>query len=35
MKKINQIQFENIETDILGDAYEEVIKDIMIGKVFG
>ena len=25
----------NTETDILGGAYEEVIQDVMIGKVFG
>lgn len=33
--KINSINLQNIEYDVLGNAYEEVIKDIMTGKVLG
>ena len=33
--KINSINFDDIEYDILGEAYEEIIKDIMTGKVLG
>jgi len=33
--KLYAFDFEAIEEDILGDAYEEVIKDIMTGKVLG
>jgi type I restriction-modification system DNA methylase subunit len=29
------INFDNIENDILGEAYELVIKDVMIGKTLG
>ena len=32
--KINTINL-NVENDILGEAYEEIFKDIMVGKVFG
>lgn len=34
-KKLLDFNFEEIEEDILGEAYEEVIKDIMTGKVLG
>ena len=33
--KLNEINFSNMENDILGDSYEEVIQDIMTGKVLG
>ena len=33
--KINSINLSQTENDILGDAYEEVIQDIMTGKVLG
>jgi type I restriction-modification system DNA methylase subunit len=33
INKLNELPITN--NDILGDAYEEVIKDIMTGKVFG
>jgi type I restriction-modification system DNA methylase subunit/restriction endonuclease S subunit len=33
--KLNSFNFETIESDILGEAYEEVIQDIMTGKVLG
>ena len=33
--KLYTFDFESIEEDILGEAYEEVIKDIMTGKVLG
>jgi type I restriction-modification system DNA methylase subunit len=33
--KINEVNFTNSEYDILGNAYEEVIQDIMTGKVLG
>ena len=33
--KLNSFNFDNIEDDILGEIYEEVIKDIMIGKTLG
>jgi type I restriction-modification system DNA methylase subunit/restriction endonuclease S subunit len=32
--KINTINL-NVENDVLGDAYEEIFKDIMVGKTFG
>lgn len=32
--KINTINL-NVDNDILGDAYEEIFKNIMIGKTFG
>ncbi len=35
IKKFLDFNFEEIEEDILGEAYEEVIKDIMTGKVLG
>lgn len=35
IKLIGEFQFENYEHDIQGEAYEEVIKDIMTGKVLG
>ncbi len=35
IKEINSIDFGNTRHDILGSAYEEVIQDIMTGKVFG
>jgi type I restriction-modification system DNA methylase subunit len=33
--KINLLDLSHIEYDILGNAYEEVIQDIMTGKVLG
>lgn len=33
--KISKFEFEDISADIQGHAYEEVIKDIMTGKVLG
>ena len=33
--KLNKFDFESIEADILGEAYEEVIQDVMIGKTLG
>ena len=33
--KLNLLDLSNTEYDILGNAYEEVIQDIMTGKVFG
>ena len=35
IKKLNKFNFEKIDVDIQGEAYEEVIKDVMVGKVFG
>ena len=32
---ILNFDFESIEADILGEAYEEVIQDVMIGKTLG
>jgi type I restriction-modification system DNA methylase subunit len=34
-EKLNTIDLVNIDYDVLGNAYEEVFKDIMTGKVFG
>ena len=33
--KLYKFDFESIEADIQGEAYEEVIKDVMTGKVLG
>jgi hypothetical protein len=33
--KLNTFDFETVEEDVLGEAYEEVIKDVMIGKTLG
>lgn len=33
--KLSSIDLNTVDYDILGTAYEEIIKDIMIGKVFG
>lgn len=35
INKLNTFNFENVEADTLGEAYEEVIQDIMIGKTLG
>jgi type I restriction-modification system DNA methylase subunit/restriction endonuclease S subunit len=35
LTKLQETPFETLEIDILGDTYETVIKDIMIGKVLG
>lgn len=35
IKKINDFDFESMEEDVLGEAYEEVVKDILVGKVLG
>jgi type I restriction-modification system DNA methylase subunit len=35
IKKINKIDLTNVEYDVLGDVYEEIIKDTMTGKVLG
>lgn len=32
---LNKVDFSQYEEDVLGDAYEEVIQDIMTGKVLG
>jgi type I restriction-modification system DNA methylase subunit len=34
-KKLSDFDFSNIEADIQGEAYEEVIKDVMTGKTLG
>ena len=33
--KLSSFDFEAVDEDILGEAYEEVIKDVMTGKVLG
>ena len=33
--KLYNFKFEDIEADILGEAYEQVISDVMTGKVLG
>ena len=33
--KLNSVDFNSLDIDVQGEAYEEVIKDIMTGKVFG
>ena len=33
--KLYSFKFEDIEADILGEAYEQVISDVMTGKVLG
>ena len=33
--KLALVEFENIDEDILGEVYEEVVKDIMTGKTLG
>ncbi len=35
INKLNDIDLTHVEDDVLGDSYEDVIKDIMVGKVFG
>ena len=35
MDKLNALDLSNTEYDVLGSAYEEVIQDIMTGKVLG
>ena len=35
IEEFNNFDFESLETDIQGEAYEKVIKDIMTGKIFG
>jgi type I restriction-modification system DNA methylase subunit/restriction endonuclease S subunit len=35
LEKINTIELTKIDNDVLGDAYEEVVKDTMTGKVLG
>jgi type I restriction-modification system DNA methylase subunit/restriction endonuclease S subunit len=35
IKKINEHEFEKSEYDVLGNAYEKLIKEIMTGKVLG
>ena len=35
INKLNTFDFESIDEDVLGEAYEEVIKNIMTGKVLG
>ena len=35
ISKLNSFDFASIEADILGEAYEEVIQDVMIGKTLG
>jgi len=33
--RINSINFDDVDIDVLGEAYEEVIKNIMTGKILG
>lgn len=35
INRYNSLDFSQIPYDVLGTAYEEVIKDVMVGKVFG
>ena len=35
MNELNKIDLLNTEYDVLGDAYEEVIQNVMTGKVYG
>ena len=35
LDKLYTFDFEAVDEDILGEAYEEVIKDVMTGKVLG
>lgn len=35
LTKLNNFDFSHLDHDIQGEVYEEVIKDIMIGKVLG
>ena len=35
IKELSKIDLSNIDFDVLGNTYEEVIKDIMTGKVLG
>ncbi len=35
IKELSKINLSNIDFDVLGNAYENVIKDIMTGKVLG
>lgn len=35
ISKLNSLDLSNTEYDVLGNAYEEVIQDIMTGKVLG
>jgi len=35
LTRFKNFPFESFDHDILGEAYEEVIKDIMVGKVLG
>lgn len=34
-EQLNKVALENTDFDVLGNAYEEVIKDVMTGKIFG
>ena len=33
--KLNSLDLSQTEYDVLGDAYEEIFKDVMVGKTFG
>jgi len=35
IQKIDSVDFSKFSDDILGESYQEVIKDIMVGKVLG
>ena len=35
VKKLNEFDFESIDHDIQGEAYEDMAQDILIGKVLG
>ncbi len=35
INKLQSINFNNVDNDILGEVYEEVIKNVMTGKVLG
>ena len=35
IERLGSFNFEEVEQDVLGEAYEEVIKNVMIGKTLG
>ena len=35
ISKLDEFDFSTIENDILGEAYEEIIKNVMVGKTLG
>ena len=34
-EQLNKVDLQHTDFDVLGNAYEEVIKDVMTGKIFG